>query len=711
MDCSFYQEALQLHVRMRDQGIEPDSYTCVSLLKACGVIRNLEIGRSLHALARRMNFMSDLHVVTTLVCMYGRCGVIRDAENLFCSFPLADVVLCNSLMSAYIECNQGAKALQFYKQMLTGDIPPDKETFIIALQACGMLATKESSNGLLSDQHLNKKFVLLEIVQSLNIDSKLYGLNCDISLTTAIVNVYGKCEACKEAEIVFSRMCRTAEVIPWTAMLSAYVDADETVKAFLFYRQMEKENVLPIKQTVLSVIKACARISDHKNIVLQESRTEVSLGLIKAIHIDAIRRGLVSDLIVSNALISTYGKLRAVKEAQNVFNDSPLHDVISWTSLLSVFVDMGYGCETLQLYVQMQKEGCYPNDYTFVVSFRACGLLLEESIGFPGKDEVHIESLALEIVRALHVDAEKLGLATNVFVASTLLTTYGKCGSILEAKLFFDSFPEHGIAISNAMLSAFVDHNQEGRALKLFVKLQNQKCGADVCTLLCALQACNLIGALETCWNIHSFIVSAELELEEVLISSLICAYGKNSRMIDAEAVANGSPQLNTVTWNGCVAGYVGEGRTIESLQMFEQLKEAVVEPNNILFTSLLSACSHGGLVEQGLLYYKDMGECYAIDSELQHYGSILDLLGRAGDFRRIKDLLHNIPITIDSNLGSFSLGACFNDVNSGIGKQMLPFLSDLQPDESIAQFFMPFFYSDWNHDIVAERDDLPGIT
>lgn len=676
-----------MYVHMQNDRVKPDPYTFVSLFKACGNINDLEVGRLLHATVRSKGFGADAHTVTTMVSMYGKCGAIKEAENVFVGATHTDVILWNSLLSAYVEVGQAEKALQLYTQMQVEGLSPDKQTLVIALQACGSLAL----NGQLT------KVVLLEIGQALHADARLKGFLSDISVSTTLVSMYGKCGASHKAENVFQELC-SLDIVPCTAMISAYVDGNEKEKALKLYRQMEMEGTTPTQQTLVCALQACAIFENLDGITcLKEySMKEVSLEFVKAIHCDALRRDQASDLFVSNALISMYGKCGGIREAEDVFARLLHPDVVSWTALLSNFVDLGYAQKALQLYREMHAKGVSPNRHTFVIALQACVILFEEGFTNNLKDEQSAKLIPPGIVRALHVDVERQGLASEVLIATTLVTVYGKCGSVVEAEDVFRNWQGCCTVLRNAMLSVFVNHGQGCKALEMYEQTRNQKPGPDVCTVICMLQACSDIGTMDTARELHFDIISASLELHTFLASALIHAYGRNASMVDAEAIAYELPQPDIVSWNACISGYAGEGKCILGLQMFEEIRQAGFAPNEVSFTSLFSACSHAGLIEEGIHYFDFMERHCSFSPELKHYVNIVDSLGRAGDFQKVRNLLQKPALQADADIWSCLLGACCTHGNIQLGRLAFLNVVNLHPQPDAAYVLMSNIHAEW---------------
>lgn len=221
---------------MQEEGEYVNELTFVIALQACGIFAGkeeaftaeapsrrvvaLEICHALHADARKKNFDSHAYICNTLVSMYGKCGSLGEAENVFNAMSQSSVVSWNAMLLAYVEQGQGDTALQFHKQMQEEDISPDQHTFVVSLQACCILAEEEEA---IIVEGQATKVVSLDISQALHLDAERKGFTSDAFVVSTLVSAYGKCGIIKEAENMFHKLYER-DVVSWSAMISAYVE-------------------------------------------------------------------------------------------------------------------------------------------------------------------------------------------------------------------------------------------------------------------------------------------------------------------------------------------------------------------------------------------------------------------------------------------------------------------------------------------------------
>jgi pentatricopeptide repeat protein len=747
------EKALLLYRQMREEcGDAPNQQSLVMALRACGMLASrdegnvvtwrccragnvvtwrccrtkyLEIVRGLHVEARRNGFDSHPVVGTTILMMYGKCGTIDEAELVAAGLADHDLVSLTAMLSAYAHQNRGERALQLYRRMLLDGFDPDSKAFAVALQACGSLSPpKEEKDELGIDDNDDDRSLMVvasfAIAKALHGDAWRKGYGDDAALGSILVSIYGKCGGIAEAEGVFRALAHR-DCTTWTSLMSAYIDQGRAQRVVLLYRQMRSEGVEPDHQTVATVLQACGIIAEDEEAARIASdsspprsiKAQSTFDVGRALHADARSRGFLQNSFVSNALVSLYAKCGAIREAENVFASAEmLSDAALWVRMLSAYMELGQAEKALQFFAAMHSE-CNrdANPHAFLVAVQACGVLAqrEGAIAMEGRS---VKPMGLEIGRALLADARRRELHLDAHLATAFVNLLGKCGSIEDAEMICEGLPmEPDVVLLTALLSVYVEQGQGEKALELYGQLRHGGMHVlDDITLVCVLQACARTGSFELSRELHFAATCASKNaLSCYLASALAYAYGSCACSTDTESILGGLIEPDLVTWNACVASYAGEGNLRASLRIAAQMQLAGSDPDEVTFVSLISASSHAGLVDEGLfLFFGAMSEDHGLNPDLKHYGTLLDLLGRAGDFAKLRCVVRRMmmvsPSQADQATWLCLLGACRIHGNLEIAQQAFESAVKLQPKESAPYILMSRIYLDSGLPQLAEE-------
>ncbi|KAJ7545565.1 hypothetical protein O6H91_08G001200 [Diphasiastrum complanatum] len=421
----------------------------------------------------------------------------------------------------YVKNGQPLKALELYQEMQNEAINPDKFTFICVLNACASLLALEKGR----DVHA-------QIVQS--------GCKLDVYLGNSLVDMYAKCGSIDEAYRVFNFMPGRS-VVSWNAMISGIVKSGNGKQALELFEHMQQERIVPDTVTFVSVLNGCASIG-----ALADGRS---------VHAQLRQSGCSSDILVNNCLIGMYFKCGCIEDACEIFNNLPVHSVVSWNAMIMGYVKCGQSDKAVQLFRQMQQEGVDPDSITFLGVLNACA-----------------KKGALEDGRKVHAQAIKSGFHLDIMVGSCLVDMYIKCGSIDDACRVFNSMKNRNVISWSTMIAGYTKFGRGDKALESLQQMQQASIKPDTITLMAALNACAAAAALHEGRFIHGQIIHSGFESDVFVGSSLIDMYAKCGSIIDSCRVFNNIPMHNVVSWNAMIMGYAIHGLGSDALRLFEQM-------------------------------------------------------------------------------------------------------------------------------------------
>ena len=494
-----------------------------------------------------------------------------------------------------------------------------------------------------------------------------------------LVLTLAKCGGIEEAQRISDQLsCRS--VFTWTALIFAYAEFDRGHESLSAYHQMVKDKIKPNSFTFVALFKACGSIPN-----LEQG---------KSFHALADRHGFIChNVYVGTALLSMYEKCGALKEAEQVFVSLDERNVVSWNVMLSLYVEQGEGEKAIKLYRQMEESGINSDQQTLLFAIQACGILALQKETTSNVTR-STERIGFEIGHALHFIVHMKQLAGDTIINTALLKMYGRCSAFVEAENVFNSLSHRDIVAWTTMLTIYTEQGQADLALELYARMQTEDVSLDDISMICILQGCSGRGSLGICENIHFAIVASGFDENSSVSATLIHAYGNCMRTSDARAIFNKQSDPDVVAWNACISGYAGEGNMQEVVIMFERLKEHI-KPNEVTFILVLSACSHCGLVTKGLEYLESMSKNYGLDPNLKHYGIMIDLLGRKGEFKRIMDMVKTMPMQADLTIWLSLLDSCDLHGNIKLAEEVFHHAVSLEPNHATPYVLMSKIYTD----------------
>lgn len=648
--------AYTVYEEMRKEGVEPTPRTFVALLKACSSSEDLEFLKQVHTEVVQHGFESDVYVATMLVSSYAKLRKLVDARLAFEKMPCRDVVSWNAMLLGYTHMDQGEDALQLYSRMQKEGVAPNDKTYVNVLKACSILAASNARTGC----NGNSPKTCLETVRSVHLMVKKGKDELDVFLGNILVNVYAKCGSLEDARAVFENITRR-DVVSWNVMILGYAQMDRSEEALHLYARMRRESVTPDGRTYLGALKACGSM-----IELGERSQRDSLAVkrrcletVKDIQADVVRRKLESDVFVGTMLVDLYAKLGSLPEARQAFEKLPRRDVISWTTMILGYAQIGDGEEALHLYTKMQHAGVLPNERTYVAALKACTALVDmgarnSSHDRPGRGK------CLKTVKAIHEDVLKRELGSSVFVATMLVDAYGKCGSLEDARQVFEKMAQRTVVSWNAMMLAYTQMARGEDALQLYNQMQAAGIMPDDRTYVSALKACSTVAAsderngssrtlakercLETVRFIHANVRKDKLESDAFVGNMLVDAYAKCGSLEDARRVFEQMPARTVISWTAMICGYaqVDEGEV--ALSLYTRMQQEGVRPNERTYVGALNACGCLAGLEKGKEIHAEIlkAEIENLDLLVQH--SLIDMYGKCGSMLEAQSVFDTMP-------------------------------------------------------------------
>jgi pentatricopeptide repeat protein len=261
---------------------------------------------------------------------------------------------------------------------------------------------------------------------------------------------------------------------------------------------------------------------------------------------------------------------------------------------------------------------------------------------------------------------------------------------------FFARMPSRDSVSWNTVLSWCVVNGKYDEAIAVFREmLASQECQPDRVTLVSVVSAIAYLGALAQGLWAHAYVFRKGVEVEEKLSSALINMYSKCGFIEGAVYVfdnVRGKRSLDT--WNAMLAGFTANGCSERALELFTRMESTGLMPNKITFNCVLNACSHRGLVEEGMRCFQRMSRVYGIEPDIAHYGCMVDLFCRAGMFEKAEEIIQIMPMEPDASMLKALLGACRTHKNLEVGKKAGHRLIEAAPNDHAGYVLLSNIYA-----------------
>ncbi|XP_077214168.1 pentatricopeptide repeat-containing protein At3g47530-like [Tasmannia lanceolata] len=404
-----------------------------------------------------------------------------------------------------------------------------------------------------------------------------------------------------------------------------------------------------LEKTCLSLIKSCTK----KTHLLQ-------------IHAHLIRTSLFQNPNILLSFLST--ATQDLNYSRQFFIQIPKPNVFLYNTMIKVYSQSNSPDMALCFYRHMLRLGVRPNPFSSSFVIKSC----TRSSSLVGGKQIHAR-----IVQDGH--------QFDCLLLTSLMGFYVSCGNGDDARQVFDEMPQPDTVAWNVLISCYTRNGRTRDALGLFDVMQGTPYGSkpDNVTCLLLLQACANLGTLDFGERIHNYIVEHGYGNALNLCNSLIAMYSKCGCLDKAYQVFNEMPDRNVVSWSAMISGLAMNGHGREAIEAFGEMQRTGIAPDDQTFTGILSACSHGGLVDEGMRFFDLMSTEFGIMPNVHHYGCVVDLLGRAGLLDQAYHLITSMMTKPDSTIWRTLLGACRIHGYVELGEHVVGHLIELKAQQA----------------------------
>lgn len=622
-------------------------------IRRYGKSLSINQGQSLHSHLIKLGICSDTYIANNLISMYGSFNYQSHAHNLFDEMPHRNVASWTTLISNYTHHGNENEALRVFRNMLDhGSEEPNVHTLSIALKACALARDLEFG-----------RFIHNFITQR--------EIDCDTVLGNTIIDMYVKCGVLSEARKFFNAFL-LANTNSWNTMILGYLREGYVNEAEKLFHCMSRPDAVSFN----TMIAGLAEIESEKTLdyvflmhrrclkfdgftfpcVLKACGSLELERMGRQIHCYILKIGYGLNCHTGAALIDMYANCGNITDAIRVcehhFNcrEQISERLPPMNSLLSGLVINKHNTLGLNMVRDIHNSGIKPDLFTILSALKICSSMEDIKLGCQ-----------------CHAFVMKVGYESDHVIGTCLLDLYAMCGRIGDALKLFKGLTCKDAMAWTCIISGCVKHGSNQLAFSLFREMVTLfEIEADEYIVSCILKACSFLAWLHGGAHVHCYTIKLGFELDSIIILCLIDLYSKCGIVEDALRIFELSKTKDVACWTGMIMGCGYNGLSGKALDLFNEMWESGVRPNEITLLSLLYACRNAGLVTDACNIFENMERSYGIKPSLEHYCCMVDILSRADRLDDANKLLLNMPHNLSASMKNSLVGASLMNGDGG---------------------------------------------
>uniref|UniRef100_A0A0D9XKW8 DYW domain-containing protein n=1 Tax=Leersia perrieri TaxID=77586 RepID=A0A0D9XKW8_9ORYZ len=469
-------------------------------------------------------------------------------------------------------------------------------------------------------------------------------------LANHLITMYSHCADPASARRLFDEMPRR-NAVTWTALVSGLARNGAHGEALAAFAAMRRAGGATTQFALSSAARAAAALAAP----LHGAQ----------LHCVSVRLGFDTELFVASSLADMYSRCGLLSEAFRVFDEMPQKDAVAWTAMIDGYAKNGRLHAAVLAFLDMRREGLVGADqHVFCTVLSALGGLKDGRLG-----------------GSIHCCVMKAGFELEVAVRNALADMYAKAMDLDNASRVLKIDPGGWNVVSGtSLIDGYIETDCVEEALGIYVELQRKGIEPNEFTFSSMIKGCAMQALLEQGAQLHAQVIKTNLIKDSFVDSTLVDMYGKCGRINLSIQLFNEIEYLTDIAWNAVINVFAQHGHAKEAIRAFDRMICSGIRPNHITFVSLLTACSHAGLVDEGLKYFYSMKDTHGIEPKEEHYSCIIDMYGRAGRLDEAYKFISEMPIKPNAYGWCSLLGACRMRGNKELGELAAQNLMKLEP-------------------------------
>lgn len=478
------------------------------------------------------------------------------------------------------------------------------------------------------------------------------GFVSNVYICSALVDMYGKCGEISSAQKMFDEMPQR-NVVTWNSLVSGYLHVRCPGISVDLFLEMLRVGIAPTPFSVSAVLVGCSQL-EAKRLGTQ-------------VHGLSLKVGFCYNVVVGTGLVDMYSKCCSVDDSRRVFDQMLDKNILSWSSMVTGYAQNQQPDEAMVLVKDILHGDLKPNFVTYNS--------LLSSFSSPNY---------LDHCKQIHCRVIQDGLESNAYIVVTLAIAYSECGGSLEEfRKICLSVTKWDQISWNAVIAGFSNLGYGEESLKCFFEMRLAGVDVDFFTFTSILKAVGIISALEEGKQVHALVFKSGHAANLYVQNGLVSMYARCGAIDDSKRVFISMDRHDVISWNALLSGCAYHGYGRETVQLFEQMRRTHIKPDNTTFLGVLTACSHAGLQDKGLEYFNLMRNDYFLEPpQMEHYTTIVDLFGRAGNLHEAEAFINSMPIEPGLTVYKAILSACQVHGNKEIALRSVKKILELCPND-----------------------------
>ncbi|XP_022978655.1 putative pentatricopeptide repeat-containing protein At3g23330 [Cucurbita maxima] len=603
-----------------------------ALLKNPSAIKSRSQAQQLHAQVLKFQ-ASSLSNLSLVLSLYSHINLLDDSLRLFNTLHFPPPLAWKSIIRCYTSHGLPHQSLASFIGMLASGLYPDHNVFPSVLKSCALLMD-------------------LRLGESVHGYILRVGLDFDLYTGNALMNMYSKLRFLQESGRqrlgtgeVFDEMTERTLTGRTSSALVGSVGSD--TEAFHYD-------------------VSCGRREFETHIVETDCKHSKKFRDLEAWNLGP----QIKDI--------SHSKGRQSEDTvRKIFEMMPERDLVSWNTIIAGNARNGLYEETLTMVRGMGDANLKPDSFTLS---SVLPLVAEYADISRGKE--------------IHGWAVRQGFDADGYVASSLIDMYAKCTRVSDSCRVFSILTKRDGISWNSIIAGCVQNGLFDEGLRFFHQMLMAKIKPKSYSFSSIMPACAHLTTLHLGKQLHGYIIRNGFDDNIFIASSLIDMYAKCGNIRTARQIYDRMRLRDMVSWTAMIMGYAFHGHALDAIDLFEQMETEGIKPNYVAFMSVLTACSHAGLVDEAWKYFNSMTQDFGIVPGVEHYAAVSDLLGRAGRLEEAYDFICGMHMGPSGSIWSTLLSACRVHKNVDMAEKVANRIFEVDPENTGAYVLLANIYS-----------------